>query len=164
MVIHILLRHGHYVSHRALCNSPERLCPSLTSAYPTATDISLPYWSPISSHFFVTEKLLPWHGEWKKTGDNLGKGKRREKRECGITKTGKEETRKQLTMEYFKASEVRGGESNSQEQGRNHICSKVHHLTTPHLLSNATFFLLLFSVSSARFAHCNSSFIHLHVA
>lgn len=98
--------------------------------------------------------------DWKKTGDNLKKGKRRGK----SVELQRQEKRKQLTMEYFKASEAREEESNSQEQWRNRICSKEHHVTSPPFLSNATFFLLFFSVSSARFVRCNSGFIHLHVA
>lgn len=160
MVVHILPRHGHRMSHRALCNSPWWLCLSLTSAYSSATDIPLPCWSPISRHFFVTEKLLPWHIEKGRTQEIICEKGNEEGRES--VELQRQEKRKELIMEYLKASEGRGRESNSQEQWRNHTC-KVH-LTTPHFLSHATFFLLFFSVSLARFVHCNSSLIHLRVA
>lgn len=117
----------------------------MTLAYTDKNDIDMSFscWSPTFQSlffFFITENLL-WHAENREDRRQSGKREMEKGKEKSM-KTGKEETENvYLTIKYFKASEARGGKSNSQEQWRNQTCSKVHLLTTSHFLSNTMFFL-----------------------
>lgn len=114
--------------------------------------MSFSCWSPtfqsLYFFFFITENLL-WHAENREDRRQSGKREMEKGKEKSM-KTGKEETENvYLTIKYFKASETRGGKSNSQEQWRNQTCSKVHLLTTPRFLSNTTFLFSLLCLPSA---------------